>query len=276
MSRIIRACFLWGVKGLFLFGLLINSCVTVSPTTSSYQPPPIYGYRVGDHYQFSDELTVTLDSPEGNLLWNVKQRIAVTILSIDENVGGFTIRIRADVANISGGADNYVSERFFEGYTPIVAGPSNYFTHNEWQIHLIDWNYWAQFWMDYFNYVGYREQDLDRRYFYWNYTQYISEYVSITDIDGDGSFDSYQAYNYFTAEFSPAGIALLRRINTAFHFENGYQYSRLRVVEQILPETSSVSSNPPVMQILIAGIIVSCIVLFVTVIVTHRRRNSNQ
>ncbi len=273
MAHRFRINLLLGTLCLLFVGLLNSSGIMAGNLAAIRQPPPIYGYEVGDHYKFSDHLIETLDGPEESLLWETRHEINVRVLEIVENAGDFTIRITAQVTNLSNGFTNYSSEQYFEGYTPIVAGPRNYFTHNYWEMHLIDWNMDVEAWQTLTGYLGYREQDLDTRYFHWNFTQWVNRSLSIIDIDNDGATDGYQSYNCYTAQFDSTGIATLRRYYTAFNFENGIRYSRLRQVEQLF--TTDVTDTPiniqPYFTILISGIIVMCVLLATIVIIPRQR-----
>lgn len=250
----------------------LNSALGPIKLVASQQPPPIYGYGVGDHYRFSDNLTETLDAPDENLLWQTRHDIDVRILSIVEHIGEYTIRITARVTNFTSGYTDYASEQFFEGYTPIVTSFWNYFTHTEWEMHLIDWNLDVEAFQTLTGYVGFREQDLDSRYFHWNFTQYVNDSLSIIDIDDDGSFDGYQSYSCYTAQFNAAGVVLLRRYYLAFRFDCNYRYSRLRLVEQILPETSSQETIPSFIPVLIASVTGACVLLGFVVMASRKRR----
>ncbi|MFX1475553.1 MAG: hypothetical protein ACFFCO_08795, partial [Promethearchaeota archaeon] len=246
-------------------------------TASSQQSPPIYGYRAGDHYEFSENITETLDTPEEHLLWQHIHDIDVRILEIRENVGGYAIRIKArvtDFVNISYDLPNYYSTQYLEGYTPIVARACDYFTHTEWEIHLTDWNLFIDGWQANSNLVGFREQDLDEHYFHWNFTQWIISNISTTDIDNDGETDPYQAFNCYTARFTAGGVVLLRRFYTAIRFTCGIRHTRTRTVEQKLPLTTSIPSIPTMILLLIPVITVSCIVVFVITLFTRRRKHS--
>jgi hypothetical protein len=272
----VKAIILRGALGLLILCLLSFVLTPTELTTAAQQPPPIYGYRVDDHYSFAESLTESLDGPDENLLWHTLHHLDVRIVAIRENVAGYFIRVTARVTNFTGGYDDYVREEHIEGYTPIVAGFQNYFTHTEWEIHLIDWNRDASRIQNLFGDVGYREQDLQNRYFHWNYTQYVNASLSIIDIDNDGFDDGYRQYNCYTAQFNSDGVVLVRRYELVFIFDCGFQYTRIRLLEQTLPETSTpltpASTMPWFIPVFIVIVITACILLTLIVILPRRLR----
>jgi len=214
-----------------------------------------YGYGPGDHYRFMETIRETLDTEQDHLVWESSSLVEVWIEKVEENVGAFAIKITARVARLSGdGLEGYSERTRIEGYTPVVAGPSSYFTHTDWAAHLEDWAQDAQNWQDATQMSGTVEQDLDRRYFHWDLSRQVDNATSTIDVDLDGQTDSYRATHQYTAQFDERGVVLLREWYDGMDFDCGAQYTRRRTITQI--PTTPISPLLPLVALLIAASLV--------------------
>jgi hypothetical protein len=218
--------------------LMIWHSVSASFSLMGISPPedrvPLnysYGYSAGNHFQFTDNITETLDIQTDFLVEEEVHTIGVGIEAIDEDVEYYSIRITARVTNLSAGIDTYNSTYYMEGYSPIVAGPRVYFTHTDWNIHYSDWLTSANEYQEFNQLSGSVSQNLETRYFYWNLTKYVDNSTSIYDIDLDGVADAYFIINSYTAQFDEDGVLQLRSFYAAKKFDCGAIYTRLRTIK---------------------------------------------
>lgn len=199
-----------------------------------------YGYGPGDHFQFTDNITKTLDIQTDYLVEEIVHTIGVWIEAVDEDVEYYSIRITARITNLSAGLDTYNSTSYMEGYSPIVAGPRVYFTHTDWNVHYSDWIVAANAFQYDTQLTGSVSQDLEARYFHWNLTRYIDNSTSLLDIDLDGIVDAYDIIHSYTAQFNEDGVVLFRSFYDEKAFECGARYTRLRTIT-----LEGESTNPP-------------------------------
>lgn len=218
-----------------------------------------YGYGFGDHFQFADNTTETLDLQTDYLREEVVHTIGVWIEAVDEDVDYYSIRITARITNLSAGLDTYNTTCYMEGYSPIVAGPRVYFTHTNWNLHYSDWIAAANQYQQDTQLTGSVSQDLENRYFNWNLTHYIDNSTSLLDIDLDGTFDAYDIVHSYTAQFNEDGVLLLRSFYDERTFDCGARYTRLRTI--------TLESEPTTPHWLIDPYLTTLLIIIITVVI---------
>lgn len=229
-----------------------------------------YGYTAGDQFVFTDTLVRSLVLNETHFVEEEVHTYRIEITAVAENVENYTIRISALITNLSAGLDVIYETTVIEGYSPIWAGPSVYFTHTDWDSHVIDFHYAANDFIEYTQMSGYSYYDTEIRYFFWNFTKPIDAETSLYDLDEDGQNDPYDIVTTYSALFDQRGVLSNRDFFEEMRFENGNLYTRHR---QILRSLDPLPSPIPFQQfVLLLGLFIGSVVLLsIIAFIVYRR-----
>jgi hypothetical protein len=250
-----------------LAAILFSFLMLLSPICGC-QAQFYYGYQVGDEYLFTDTITETFDANETHLLDQTIQSFHIRIQAILDNTSHESIVITTRLQNLSAGLEDYIQVVNMQGYTPIVASPFIYFTHTQWDLHIIDFlesadNYRAATQM-----TGTVEHDQNARFFQWNLSTFITSTISPYDTDGDGQMDAYIVVSKYYATFSEEGVLLVREFTTQNWFTNGAVYQRIR---RVTLDTGVYSPTSPIIPIVIGIVIATTIGLVAVTVFWYRR-----
>ncbi|MFX0170204.1 MAG: hypothetical protein ACFE89_12760 [Candidatus Hodarchaeota archaeon] len=228
-----------------------------------------YGYQTGEIYSFTDSVTETFDMNDTYLLEQAMHSFQIQIQTVEENVANYTILITVQILNLSAGLEDYLRVTDMEGHTPIVASPFIYFTHTQWDLHVIDFLDSAEDYMAATQMSGSVNYDLETRYFTWNLSKYISTLISPYDIDDDEDPDAYTSISRYSATFTEKGVLQSREFITEFRFTNGARYCRARRISLDTP----LSVPQPIIFLIIIGVLIVSTLLLValTIFWTYRQ-----
>ncbi|MDO8056232.1 MAG: hypothetical protein Q6361_05175 [Candidatus Hermodarchaeota archaeon] len=227
-----------------------------------------YGYEVGDVYSFTDSIIETFEANSTHLYEEISHSFQVHIQDIAENASYNSIVITVKVLNLSAGLVDYIQSVIMEGCTFIVASPYVYFTHTQWDLHVIDFLDSAENYQQATQMTGSVEHNQNERYFHWNLSKFISASVSPYDTDEDGQMDAYTVISMYSARFTEEGVIEERVFFTENRFTNGALYHRNR---HITLDANLSMPGSPLTLIVIGLVVVTMVMLIVLTLFLYRR-----
>ncbi len=217
------------VLALCLVCLYVN-CLLVATTIQGCEVQPNYGYSAGEAFTFTDTIIETLIYNQTPLYEETTHTILIRIESIQDEFANRIICINVSIANLADGLDSFYTKSTIEGYTPIVSGPSVYFTHTIWTGHMVDFSNSFNDFRAATQMSGIMMMNIDTFSFSWNLTGSIPQNISLYDIDQDGVNDPYDEISIYSAKFDSRGVLLVKDFINEFYFTNESYYIRHRQV----------------------------------------------
>jgi len=188
-----------------------------------------YGYKEGDDYRFSHEMSSTSDTEEGKTTSTVSYDTIVKIRDIDEDVAGYKIRITMLVVN-PGQYGGPISEQVIEGNRLMYGGGTsasfNLFTSTDWDDREDEWKSYVDGVDDQ---KGYRvtEDSASNGVFILKAEIDVSRDDSNIDYDDDGDNDAYKGWLSVKGEYDSRGVLKSNVAETyrKFNDRNSITYS---------------------------------------------------
>jgi len=228
-----------------------------------------FGYQIGDVYSFTDSIIESFEANQTHLYEETTHSFQIHIQNIVENASYNSIVISAKLLNLSAGLADYVQSVTMEGYTFIVASPYVYFTHTNWNLHVIDFLDSADIYQQATQMAGTIDYNLNERYFHWNMSKLVPSSISLFDTDEDGVMDSYTILSMYTAIFTVEGVIHFREFITENWFTNGAMYRRSHCIS--LDPDFQMPVTP--LTSLLIGIVVMVMVILIGFTVFLYRRS---